>query len=239
MKTTVSTKVAITVAAALFSIPAGSADGAWRAKRVGERCWEDVRILADDAMEGRRAGSPGHRRAAQFVAEGFQKAGLKAGDGGYLQEVRLETRQIVEANSSLKLLAGDTARALKFGDDAGFLLRGEITPSVTAPLVFVGHGLVLPQYGVDDLQGLDLKGKIVVSFMAAPAAVPGSAGAHFGSPAEKWKVYKAAGAIGVVFMPNPHAMDLPWHAPSRSVSSRSWCSRAAKILIPGCACGCC
>ena len=69
---------------------------------------------------------------------------------------------------------------------------------------------MLPQYGVDDLQGLDLKGKIVVSFLAAPASVPGAAGAHFGSPAERWKVYKAAGAVGVVFIPNPHSMDLPW-----------------------------
>ena len=76
--------------------------------------------------------------------------------------------------------------------------------------MFVGHGLVLPQYGVDDLQGLDLKGKIVVSFLAAPASVPGAAGAHFGSAAERWKVYKAAGAVGVMFIPNPHSMDLPW-----------------------------
>ena len=58
--------------------------------------------------------------------------------------------------------------------------------------------------------GLDLKGKIVVSFLAAPASVPGAAGAHFGSPAERWKVYKAAGAVGVMFIPNPHSMDLPW-----------------------------
>jgi len=210
MKTNVSMKVVAAAAAAVVSMSAGSADGVSRAEQIGARCWDDVRILADDAMEGRRAGSPGHRRAAQFVADGFAKAGLKPAAGGYLQEVRLQSRQIVEANSSLKLLTGDSVRPLKFGDDAGLLLRGDITPEVNAPLVFVGHGLVLPQYGVDDLAGLDLKGKIVVSFLASPAAVPGSAGAHFGSPAEKWKVFKAAGAIGVVFIPNPHAMDLPW-----------------------------
>ena len=71
--------------------------------------------------------------------------------------------------------------------------------------------------------GLDLKGKIVVSFLAAPASVPGAAGAHFGSPAERWKVYKAAGAVGVMFIPNPHSMDFPGNAPSRSASSLSWC----------------
>jgi Zn-dependent M28 family amino/carboxypeptidase len=204
-------KILLAAAAALLSVSAGSADELTRAQRVGARCWDDVRVLSDDNMEGRRAGSPGHHRAAEFVAENFRKAGLKPGGaGGYLQEVRLQSRQIVEANSSLKLLAEGRERPLKFGDDASLLLRGDITREVQAPMVFVGHGLVLPQYGVDDLRGLDLKGKIVVAFSAAPKSVPGSAGAHFGSAAERWKVYRAAGAIGVMFIPNPHAMDLPW-----------------------------
>ena len=197
-------------AVAFLPAAAGFADATTRQQRVGARCWEDVRFLSDDAMEGRRAGSPGHRRAAQFVAEEFGKAGLMPAEGGYLREVRLESRQIVEANSSVSLLTGDRVRPLKLGDDAGLLLRGDLTPKVEAPLVFVGHGLVLPQHGIDDLRGLDLQGKIVVSFLAAPPSVPGSAGAHFGSPAERWKIYRAAGAVGVVFIPNPHAMDLPW-----------------------------
>ncbi len=217
MKQTPMMKMAVAAAAALVSA-AAFADDTSRAQRVGARVWEDVRVLADDALEGRRAGSEGHRRAAQFVAENFRNAGLKPGAGeGYLQEVRLQSRQIVEANSSMTLLAGDSVRPLRLGDDAGLLLRGDITPELQAPLVFVGHGLVLPQYGVDDLRGLDLKGKVVVSFLAAPASVPGSAGAHFGSAAERWKIYKAAGAVGVMFMSNPHAMDLPWE---RSIKIR-------------------
>jgi hypothetical protein len=211
-------RMAVAAAAALATMSAGAADELARAKRVGARCWQDVGVLSDDAMEGRRAGSEGHRRAAQFVAEQFRKARLQPGSqGGYLQEVWLESRQIVEAKSSLKLLSAGNERPLKLGDDAGLLLRGDIAREVDAPLVFVGHGLVLPQYGVDDLRGLDLSGKVVVAFLAAQASVPGSAGAHFGSAAERWKVYKAAGAVGVMFMPNPHSMDLPWE---RAVQSR-------------------
>jgi hypothetical protein len=209
-------KIIVAATAMFLALTAVSANAPTREQQVGARCWDDVRVLSDDAMEGRRAGSEAHRRAARFVADNFREAGLKpGGSNGYLQEVRLQSRQIVEANSSAKLLAGDNVRSLRLGDDAGFLLRGDLTPAVTAPLVFVGHGLVLPQYGIDDLKGLDLKGKIVVSFLAAPPSVPGAAGAHFGSAAERWKVYKAAGAVGVVFMPNPYSTDLPWERASK------------------------
>jgi Zn-dependent M28 family amino/carboxypeptidase len=170
-----------------------------------------VRTLSDDAMEGRRAGTPGHRRAAEFVAAQFAQAGLEAGgEGGFLQPVALESRQIVESGSSLRLVDGAASTPLELGKDAIFLLRGAYAPQVDAPMVFVGDGLKLPQYGVDDLAGLDLKGKVVVTFTTSPPSVPGAAGAHFGSVAERWKVYRAAGAVGMVGVPNPANMDLPW-----------------------------
>jgi hypothetical protein len=217
MKTSTILKQALFASLAFAFAPAGAAESA-RAQRVGARCWEDVRVLSDDNMEGRRAGSAGYRRAAQFVAASFRAAGLAPGAAdGYLQEVKLQSRQIVEANSSLKLVVAGQDRPLKFGEDAGLVLRGDLERAVDAPLVFVGHGLVLPQYGIDDLHGLDLNGKVVVAFNAAPMSVPGSVGAHFGSSAERWKVYKAAGAVGVVFMPNPYSTDLPW---ARAAMSR-------------------
>jgi len=177
----------------------------------GKRCWDDVRVLADDSMEGRRAGSPGHHRAAEYVAEQFRRAGLRpGGEEGFLQPVKLQSREIVEAQSSLALRRGDRSRELKLGDDAIFNLRGHYAAWLDAPLVFAGYGLKLPQYGVDDLAGLDLNGKVVVTFNSAPASVPGAAGAHFGAAAERWKVYRAAGAVGILFIPNPFNMDLPW-----------------------------
>src|SRR5690606_6911076 len=84
-------------------------------------------------------------------------------------------------------------------------------------LVFAGHGLRLPEYGIDDLAGLDLNGKVVVAFNSAPTSVPGAVGAHNGSAAERWKIYGAAGAVGMILIPNPFTTDLPW---ARSIQSR-------------------
>ena len=202
------------MAVAMFAAQSSAANKALseaQAEKVGERCWADVRVLADDNMEGRRAGSPGHRRAAEFVAAEFKKAHLApGGDGGFLQPVKLESRRINEAGSSVTLVRDGKPTPIVLGQDAALLLRGNFAHQVEAPLVFVGYGLRLPQYGVDDLAGLDLKGKVVVAISSVPPSVPGSAGAHFGSQAERWKVYRSLGAVGVVFMQDPNNMDVPW-----------------------------
>ena len=43
--------------------------------KEGDRWWSHIQVLADDKMEGRDTGSPGHLRAARFVAGEFEHAG--------------------------------------------------------------------------------------------------------------------------------------------------------------------
>src|SRR5437016_2722062 len=71
----------------------------------GKRWWSHIQVLADDKMEGRNTGSEGHRKAAQFVAGEFERAGLKpAGSSGYLQPVKFNVTQIAEESSSLAIV---------------------------------------------------------------------------------------------------------------------------------------
>src|SRR5580700_4875363 len=71
----------------------------------GTRWWSHIQVLADDNMEGRNTGSKGHRRAAQFVAGEFERAGLKpAGTSGYFQAMQLDVRSIDEPASHLALV---------------------------------------------------------------------------------------------------------------------------------------
>ena len=81
---------------------------------------------------------------------------------------------------------------------------------VDAPLVFVGYGLNIPEQGYDDFAGLDLKGKVAVLLTGSPAEIPSAVSAHYQSRAERWKMLKAAGAIGMITIPNPASMEMSW-----------------------------
>src|SRR5258707_13526004 len=100
-----------------------------RADDTGARWWSHVEALANDGMEGRNTGSPGHKRAADYVAAQFKKSGLEpAGVGGYIQPVAFKTRRIDEAKSSLALVKNGKAEPLMLGEDANIARRADPAP---------------------------------------------------------------------------------------------------------------
>jgi Zn-dependent M28 family amino/carboxypeptidase len=177
----------------------------------GESWWSTVKILADDKLEGRETGSAGERQAEAYIVQQLQALGIEpAGSEGFYQKVRLRTTEIQESSSSLALVRDGHSQPLSLGEQAYFSTRYALAPQVDAPLVFVGYGLVVPEQGYDDLAGVDLKDKIAVVLTGSPAEIPSALSAHYQSRAERWKVLKAAGAIGVISIPNPASMEMSW-----------------------------
>jgi Zn-dependent M28 family amino/carboxypeptidase len=177
----------------------------------GKTWWDYVKVLADDNMEGRETGSPGLKRAEAYVVEQLKADGVEpAGSDGYYQPVKFEVRQIVEKDSSLALIRDGKSEPLALGEDAFFNTRVNLAPEIEAPLVFIGYGLTIPEKNYDDLAGLDLKGKVAVIFGGSPAEMPGALASHYQSAGERWKSLRKAGVIGVVTLPNPASMDIPW-----------------------------
>jgi len=177
----------------------------------GKTWWGFVSVLADDKMEGRETGSAGLRQADAYIAEQLKKDGLEpAGTKGFYQPVKFESRQIVENGSSLSLAKDGEAHPLTLGDDAVFSTRIDLVPSVSAPLIFVGYGLTVPERNYDDLAGLDLRGKVAVIMAGSPAEIPGALASHYQSAGERWKVLEKAGAVGTIAILNPASMDIPW-----------------------------
>ena len=178
----------------------------------GRSWWAHVKVLADDRRQGRETGSPGLREAESDVVDQLKKAGLEpAGeDGGFYQKVELESRQVVEKDSSAALVRGGKVEPLVLGEDAILSARVDLAPEVEAPLVFAGYGLRVPEKGYDDLAGLDLAGKVVVVVNGSPAEIPGPLASHYQTNRERWKAFREAGIVGVVSVPNPASMDIPW-----------------------------
>jgi Zn-dependent M28 family amino/carboxypeptidase len=192
----------------------------------GKLWWNYVKILAADDMEGRETGSPGLRKAQEYVVEQLKAAGLEpAGYKGYYQPIQLVSRQIVERDSSLAMVHKGQVEPLTLGDDAIFNTRVDLAPSVEAPMVFAGYGLTIPELGYNDLAGLDLRDKVVVIFPGAPAEIPGALASHYQSAGERWKALRKAGVVGVITILNPAAMDIPW---SRISANRAHPSMALK-----------
>ena len=191
----------------------------------GKSWWSYVQVLAADNMEGRETGSEGLKRAEAYVVEQLQKDGLEAaGAKGFYQPVHFHSRRVVEEKSSLALVRGGQTEALVLGEDAMFNERADLAPEAEAPLVFGGYGLRVPEVHYDDLGGLNLKGKVLVVLDGAPAVVPGPLAAHYGSAAERWKVYRQLGVVGVVRIQNPVTQEIPW---ARQARTRG---RAAMVL---------
>jgi Zn-dependent M28 family amino/carboxypeptidase len=180
-------------------------------------------------MRGRETGSPEHRKAADYVSARFREAGLEpAGTDGFLQAVSFKSRQIVEAKSSLALVSRGTATPVTLGDEAAFGMRIDPAPTVDAPLVFAGHGLQIPEMSHDDFAGLDAKGKVIVHIGGAPSTIPGALAAHYQHAAQRAALVRKLGALGVITIPNPKSMDVPWER-----SSPNRLNPAMALAAPG------
>ncbi|PZR33000.1 M20/M25/M40 family metallo-hydrolase [Caulobacter segnis] len=160
-------------------------------------------FLADDAMEGREAGTRGYDIAANYVAAQYALLGVKPGGdkGSYMQRVPLLAFRPGGEGAVTLTGADGAAVALTYGEDYLPTAQAQAADlTVEAPLVFVGYGIVDGTRGRDDYAGLDVKGKIVVMLSGAPSSIQTEERAHLSSPNTKRAEAEKRGAIGVITM---------------------------------------
>jgi hypothetical protein len=165
-----------------------------------------IMFLASDQLRGREAGSAEYDIAAQYVASQFYEQGLRpAGDdGSYLQKVPLVSYKPADKGAMSIARKGGAPLTLVFGEDyVPAANPNKLEYSVTAPVVFVGQGIV--GLGRDDYKGVNVKGKIVAFFGGAPSSFPAEERAHFSSPATKAEIAMKKGAVGYITLESPVA----------------------------------
>ena len=172
--------------------------------------WGHIKVLASDEFQGRLTGSPGYRKAADYVARGFERAGLKpAGSAGYLQNVAFEVQTIQSERSHASLIGS--------GGVAPIDLSNDFVPSTTvqqpldtrAPLLFAGYGIHLPDAGYDDFAGLNIHGAVVVVLIGGPKALSGAQRAFAFAEALP-HFLEESGAAGLLYMTTPDDREMPW-----------------------------
>jgi hypothetical protein len=179
-----------------------------------------VRFLSDDLLEGRFTASRGHEIATHFIAAQLQAVGAEPmGDGGtYFQAVPLRAA-VRDLDHDTLVIEQKGKKELSLKRDDDFLLNSDMRTAkvdVDAPMVFVGYGVTAPEFGYDDLAGVDLTGKIAVVFNGAPLSdrddfFPSIAHAVYGSARTKLERMAAKGAAGMISIFRKEDEErLPW-----------------------------
>ena len=163
-----------------------------------------LEFLASDDLKGRQTGSDGHEIASKYIVSEFKQLGLEpAGeDGTYYQRIPFRTSMLKADSAKMVYSANGEELEFEFGKEfiTGPSHHAERS-EVTAPLVFVGYGMEAPEFGLNDYEGLDVEGKIVVMLTGRPENLPSEEGAHLANI--KDDIARDKGAVGIITLHTP------------------------------------
>jgi Zn-dependent M28 family amino/carboxypeptidase len=177
----------------------------------------DIRFLASDLLEGRRAGTRGYDIAAEYVASRLATLGIApgaaGGDGGgsYFQPVRLREVTPDLAATRVELSDPALAAAIRVPDSAIVNADfGHTDLDLSGAMTYVGKGVCDPETGRDDAAGADLHGRFAVVLAGVADGLPAARATVRSDTSAKWACVSRSGAIGLVVLRTRKATTLPW-----------------------------
>jgi len=194
-----------------------------------------LQFLAGDLLEGRAPSTRGGQLAAKYLAAQLALLGYEpAGDNGtYFQDVAIVESVV---NPSFALAAGSGAPFKYLEDVVAFSDLHDPHVSVSGEIVFVGHGIVAPEYNWNDYAGIDVAGKIAMIMVNDPPATPeepqlfgGRALTYYGRWTYKFEEAARQGAAGAILIHTDESATYPWQ-----VVQSSWSGTQYSIpAVPG------
>jgi hypothetical protein len=163
-------------------------------------------FLADDALEGRGTGTPGHDLAVKYLRAQFSALDLHggAGDGNYFQRVPILRAEVETAAASFISGGKASSRDLAHGTDY-YLTDTQASPQIdfSGPIVFAGFGVSTEELDYDDYAGLEVSGKVVAILKGAPPFFPATLRAYYSENDVKRRNAASRGAAGVIEVRTP------------------------------------
>lgn len=192
---------------------------------------QDVAVLASDEFEGRAPSSRGEELTTNFLKEEFQKLGLQPGNrASYFQEVPL-VAITVSSEPILKIKRGNNPAEYQYGDDFMAWTKRVVGRSSldNSEMIFVGYGVVAPEYDWNDYEGLDVRGKTVVMLVNDPgfamqdkALFNGNAMTYYGRWTYKFEEAARQGAAGAFIIHEKKPAGYPWQVVRGSWSGKQF-----------------
>ena len=200
-----------------------------------------IKVLASDEFEGRAPGTKGEELSIKYITNQFNQIGLKPGNpkGTYTQEVPLAG---IKSDPGMSFIVGDKTIDLKYPDDfvaSSARLQPEIKID-RSDVVFVGYGVVAPEYGWDDYKNLDVRGKTLLMLVGDPPIsdskdpskldekmFKGKAMTYYGRWTYKYEIAAQKGAAAAVIIHETGPAGYPY-----SVVKTSWGKENYEIDSP-------
>ena len=182
---------------------------------------EHLRVLASDEFEGRRPGTPGEEKTIAYVVEQFRKLGLKPGNGeSFLQQVPMQETS-AGADASLSVTGHNAGPPTQLPYGKGMVIwskRGlPLAELRQSEMVFVGFGIVAPEYEWNDYADTDVHGKTVLVLVNDPGyatkdpkVFKGGAMTYYGRWSYKIEEAARHGAAGVLLVHDADALGYGW-----------------------------
>ena len=198
---------------------------------------EVIKVLSSDEFEGRAPASRGEERTVAYLQEQFKSLGLGPGtpDGTYIQKVPMLG---ITADPGMRLvfssIGGGERMELAFSREFMAWTKRELPEiSIDAPMVFVGYGIVAPEYQWDDYKGVDVAGKVLVMLINDPP-VPdrnnpsaldenvfkGRAMTYYGRWTYKYEIAAAKKAAGCLIIHETGPAGYPWEVVGNNTGER-------------------
>ncbi|CAN0564984.1 unnamed protein product [Ectocarpus sp. 12 AP-2014] len=176
--------------------------------------------LASDEFLGRKPFTAGEVITVTYLKDEFEKLGLLPGNGNsYFQDVPMV--EITGTPSETMVISGETGSfSLDYLTD--FVATTNI-PEIevgleNSELVFAGYGIVAPEYGWNDYEGIDWKGKTAVVLINDPGFKSGDSTlfkgnemTYYGRWTYKYEEAARQGADGLIIIHDTEPASYGWN----------------------------
>ena len=230
--------------ASVAAAQVGPTDAAGRAI-TAEGILGHIKILSSDEYEGRLPGTRGGELTVEYITEQFKNLHLAPGnpDGSYVEAVALAG---IRGRATGSFMAGGQIITLEFPKDA-VALTERFLPDVAvkdSDMIFVGYGVVAPEYDWDDYKGVDVRGKTLVMLINDPPVVDphdpsklddskfkGRAMTYYGRWTYKFEIAAEKGAAAAIIVHQTAPAAYGWEVVQNSWSGEKFNTAAANKHI--------